>query len=167
MKTLTDSIVVLDEDTGKGQTGKTVIYYPWNTTANGTTAVPGVGKGKYVVTIDPTLDNDKIAKYYDIYINGELHDEKVFIGVWMWFVKFTMDVALKVVHFSDASVKDENGESLPTTILNVKIGIMSPKKDLPFFISDIQETQFTIEASMMGVDELPVDVWLKIEVGES
>ena len=167
MKTLQDSYTVLDEDTGEGLTGKTVTYYPWDTRASGTDAIPGVGKGKYIVTIDPTLDNSKIAKYYDILINGELHDEKVFIGEWMWFVKFTVDETPKVVHFSDASVKDENNESLPTTIPNVKIGIMTPKKDLSFFISDIQTTQFTIEASGMGIADLPVDVWLKIEVGEN
>lgn len=166
MKTLKDSYVVRDQF-GVGQSGKTVVYFPWKTVANGSTAIPGTGIGKYVVTIDPTSNNNKICRYYDIYIDGEKHDEKVFIGEWVWFVKLTVDTTPKIVAFSDASMKDENNESLPTTIPNVKITKMFEEKDLPMFIHTVSDTGFTIEAGTGGGVGLPVDVWLKIEIGEA
>lgn len=166
MKTQKDGYVVRDQF-GVGQSGKTVIYYPWETVANGTTAGPGVGTGKYVVVIDPTSNNNKICRYYDIYVDGEKHDEKVFIGEWVWPVKLNVNETPKVVLFSDESMKDENNESLPTTIPNVKITKMFEEKDLPMFIHTVTNTGFTIEAGSGGGVGLPVDVWLKIEVGEA
>ena len=166
MKTLKDSYVVRDQF-GVGQSGKTVIYYPWETLTNGSTAIPGTGAGKYVVTIDPTSNNNKICRYYDIHVDGEEHDNKVFIGEWVWFVKLTVDITPKAVLFSDASMKDENNESLPTTIPNVKITRMYEEKDLPMFIHTVSDTGFTIEAGSGGGVGLPVDVWLRIEIGEA
>lgn len=166
MKTLKDSYVVRDQH-GAGQPNKTVVYFPWETVANGTTATPGVGTGKYVVEIDPSSNNNKICRYYDIRVDGVEHDNKVFIGEWVWFVKLTVDVAQMAVLFSDVSMKDENNESLPTNIPNVKITKMFEEKDLPMFIHTVTDTGFTIEASGAGGVKLPVDVWLKIEVGEA
>ncbi|MBA7708541.1 hypothetical protein ES703_117443 [subsurface metagenome] len=160
MKTQKDAYVVRDQF-GVGQGGKTVIYYPWGTMANGSTAIPGTGTGKYVVTIDPTSNNNKICRYYDIYVDGEKHDDKVFIGEWVWFVKLNVDETPKVVLFSDEFMKDENNESLPTTIPNVKITRMYEEKDLPMFIHTVTDIGFTIEASSGGGVKLPVDVWLK------
>lgn len=163
MKTLIDYCRVCDQH-GEGQAGMTVTYYPWTTVANGTNAVD-LGGGEYKVTIDPTANNNKICRYYDIYVNAVLEQEKVFIAEWIFPFVLTVNVTPKVVAFN--AMLDENGDALPTTIPNAKIGFLHSEDDLMFFLSATADTGFTIEASVVGGVPLPVDVNMKVLVEEA
>ncbi len=165
-KTIIYYVEVRDQD-GVVQTGETIKAAPFGTSANWTYA-SNLNDGRYKLTFDPAVGGSGImSRYYDIYNGPTKVLDKVYVGEWAWFVKLTVDVTPKVILFSDASMKDENNDSLPTTIPNVKITKMYEEKDLPFFIHTVTTTGFTIEASSGGGGKLPVDVWLKIQIGEA
>lgn len=165
MKTLKDAYVVRDQF-GVGQSGKTVIYYPWKTEANGSTAVPGTGTGKYVVTIDPTSNNNKICRYYDIYVDGEKHDEQVFIGQWEWFVRIQFTDTDLSQDFLFTDLVDENGYDVPDSIPKAIVGIMCAEADRHFSISAQDDSGFTIDAAAGGGAQLPIYIKLHITVKE-
>lgn len=165
MKILIDYCTVRDQH-GEGQAGKTVVYYPYTTIANGTTAVD-LGAGEYKVTIDPTANNNKIDRYYDIYVNAVKEHEKVWVAEWVWYVELAVNVSPKVVAFN--ALVDENGDALPTTIPNAKIEFCFPEKCRGFALTAHSDTGFTIIASEYSDDDaiLPVDLHFKVTVGEA
>ena len=166
-KTWIKEVTITDQN-GVIQPGETVRACPFGTTSNYTNAA-NQGDGTYRFTFDFVANGDgSIARFYDAYCGAVKKFTKVPWGdAWYWIVKFALTTASEAVLFSDATMKDENNESLPTNILNAKIMVMYQEKDLPVFIHTVSDTGFTIEASTGGGDKLPVDVWLKIFPGEA
>lgn len=174
MKTLIDYRTVRDQH-GEIQTSQTVEWFPWGTSSNGT-AGADLGDGRYKGIIDPTANNAKIARYYDIKLNGVLKEEKVHIGEWVWWARSTttvegVSVTTSPQSFLFANLYDENDDALPTNIPNARVEVDSIAKGRLFFITAFSDTGFTIQAAQIGDDppagDLPINVKIKITIAEA
>lgn len=165
-KQITKIIGVRDQN-GVVQKGETLIAYPSDTTANGTSP-ENLNDGRYKFVFDYAEDGDGIlALEYDFYIGGVIDLPAVPLGHgWIWYPVLTVEVdeSPKTVNYEDLT--DEWDNALPTTIPFPKITIMHSEEDLGFFITGITTTQFVITASTGGGATLPTDIHLKIQVGE-
>ncbi len=152
-----------DITTGVGQPGLTLVAYPAGTTANGTTAT-ALGYGRYLFEIDSTTNDDgagngAISKLYDLYVGGVLFQENVDLGLWEWFTS-TSNLTTGANTITFASLVDENGDALPTTITNAFIiPVLADTNIGYFYIHDQTTTQFDIVTS---ADILLVNLLIKI-----
>lgn len=167
IKTITKYYPAWDEN-GVPVPGLTVVAYPKGTTSNGTTA-QDQDNGRYKFVFDYEANGDgSLAYSYDIHKNGVKDLEAQDVGkFWEFYVDLVVAAgeSTKVVEYKD--INHQLGNALPTTIPYPKITIMHSIEDLEFFISDIQTTQFTINAASGGGATLPTTVRLKIAVGEA
>jgi len=152
MKILKERFAIIDEN-GVGVPGKEAWFYPIGTTAHGTKATEVTGKpGQYNIAIDPSGDNLVISHYYDVWYDGVLQIPKLTLSdKWQWFCTVIADAAQKDFPFS--GMTDENGASLPTTIPNVALGLLSFSKGRLFYISVQDTTKITVKAQDFADDD--------------
>ena len=146
MKKLKKRFAYIDDTTGKPQTDLTVIAYPTGTQANGSTASPA--GSLYDLEIDPTSNSAKICSHYDIYVGGNLEMSRKVMGEWVWYPKVTMDA--DDVAFSFNSINDEAGESLPSTIPNVRVGVLNTERGRQIRVEQLTESGFHLVAQKSG-----------------
>jgi len=147
--------------------GKEVWFYPYGTTSHGTMANEVTGKpGEYVIEIDPSGDNAKISKYYDIWYDGIRQYEKITLkDKWEWHCNKSANS--QTINFADCN--DENGQALPTTIPHAKLEFSYYEKGRMFSVTDITDTYFIVQASEFSDNEanLPINIQFKVSVGEA
>lgn len=157
---------MLRDQNGVKQPSQTVVAYPFDTQANGTNPTD-LTTGKYRFTFDYDADGVGIlAMFYDVYVNSVLDAKKVPIGRgWFWLSTLAVDVTPKTVLFTNLT--DENRNALPATINNAKMQILYSEGDIQFYIDTLTTTGFKIYASSGGGAGMPLNVRLKIFVGEA
>jgi hypothetical protein len=138
--------IKLTDDNGVAQTGKTVIFYPAGTAANGTTAseVSGLA-GVYAVVLDPTdPDGNIIDRRYDVWWDSakKLDDEE--IGYWFFTITVTMTSDTYTITYASE-------DDLPSPIPNATmIGNPVPMEDRGVRLYSISDTVAVIKATGTG-----------------
>jgi hypothetical protein len=141
--TKTRNLTVLDSS-GTPTDGKTVIFYPAGTEANGTEATDNED-GTYTVVLDPTSpDGNIIDRRYDIWWDSakQMDDEE--IGYWNFTITVTMTSDTYTITYASE-------DDLPSPIPNaIMIGNPIPMKDRGVRLYSISDTAAVIKATGTG-----------------
>jgi hypothetical protein len=157
--TKTRHIKITDDD-GAAQTGKTVIFYPAGTAANGTTASAVSGlNGVYKVTIDPTdPDGNVIDKAYDVWWDSAKKLTAEWVGYWDFTITVTMTSDTYTITYASEA-------NLPSPIPNATmIGNPVPMEDMGVRLYSISDTVAIIKTTGIGTYNVNADNTMNVIV---
>lgn len=159
MKTITVYYRAQDNN-GIAQIGATVNVYPAGTADGSGISVSHTGSGIYKIIMDPDVNVNALAKYYDVWLNGVKQEVDQFFGDWGWKVAAVTVKKEKAFLFTD--LLDENGEALPTTIDDAEIHL-TPKAGRFGWVKTQNSSGFTIDVATAGDDDYCIfDIFVKV-----
>jgi len=161
MQTLTYYYVVRNFP-GIAQPGSTVRAYPAGTTNGSGITVADQFDGTYKIVMDHTVNEQCIAKFYDIYLNGvKRHDDQL-LGFWVWHVRNKRIRREGTIDFN--SLIDEDGNALPTTINNALVRVDCLVAHRQIVVKNITPTSFDVELfGESGDDDAYVDITITLQ----
>jgi hypothetical protein len=151
---------------GVGQPGRTIHCFPAGTQQDDANVTDNQD-GTYLIKIRPANEGDGvIAPKYDIRDGATLKIPNIPLGAaWRWFSRFQVTQTPQNVSFS--GINDENGDPLPSDIKNAMVILSHVEGDRHFYITNVNDTGFTITASETWGDDLPIYVNVLVLVGEA
>jgi hypothetical protein len=140
--TKTHTVPITDSN-GKPTTGKTVIFYPADTSSNGTTATDNED-GTYTVVLDPTdPDGNIIDRRYDIWWDSakKIDDEE--IGYWYFTIDITMTSDTYTITYASES-------DLPSPIPSATVIGLVSHKNMGVYLYSVSTTAAVIKTTGIG-----------------
>ena len=161
MAVITKTIhITIFDSTGTPTAGKTVIFYPAGTAANGTTASAVTGStGTYAAVLDPTdPDGNIIDRRYDVWWDSVKKLDDAEIGYWFFTIDVTMVTNTYTITYASES-------DLPSPIPSATmIGNPVPMKNMGVYLYSISDTAAVIKTTGFGDYNVNADNTMDVTV---